>query len=47
MADVHTGENAHHDVDVPTGEELASRLFTLVMAGVVGAMVMMAVAVSW
>ena len=49
--DIMAGSVRHHDDHdewvAPTGEELANRLFGIVMAGVCGVIVLMALAAGW
>lgn len=48
MAGSVLGHEQHHDEWVPpTGEQLAERLFAVVMAGVVGVIVLMIVMGGW
>ena len=48
MAEIHVNDPIPHDEpEMPTGEELAGRLFALVMAGVLGVIVFMAAMGGW
>ncbi len=47
MAEISIDDQHHEEPEMPTSEELVARLFSLVMAGVLAVIVLMAIAAGW
>ena len=47
MAESSIDETHHEEPEMPTAEEFVTRLFAIVMAGILGVIVLMAIAAGW